>query len=579
MTLPQTSPKTDKELEEYLKSLKSDFKVFLTLIWRNLNLPDPTPVQLDIADRLQHGDQRMVIEAFRGVGKSWITSAFVVWLLFCDPQIKILVVSASKERADAFSTFTKRLINEIPLLHFLRAGKNQRDSNIAFDVAPSLPAHAPSVKSVGITGQMAGSRADVIIGDDVEIPNNSYTIVQREKLSETVKEFDAILTPKPTSRIIYLGTPQTEETLYEKLRERGYVVHIWPARFPKDALKYDGKLAKFIVERMTTDNIGDPTDPGRFDDADLFKRAASYGKSGFALQFMLDTSLSDAERYPLKLKDLIVMPIDSDIAPQKVLWTNQPEAIEKNLPSVGLAGDFFYRNLKIDNIEYKNYDRKILVVDPSGSGKDETGFAVLGLLNSQIFLIDFGGYLGGYEDHVLHGLSKIAQRHKIDTVVTEDNFGDGMMRKLLEPVMFKYHKCTIEGIKNTHRKEERIIDTLEPVMNQHKLIVNYDSISTRENRTVDKKGIEIPLEDKNYKLFYQLTRITKDKGSILHDDRLDALAIGVNYFVELMDNDVEQRIEYQQEQDIERELELWHINTIEVESYYDDNSKSNYKFF
>jgi hypothetical protein len=152
-----------------------DFRKFTYVVWKHLNLPEPTPVQYDIAAYLQNGPRRSVIEAFRGVGKSWLTSAFVCWLLLNNPQLKILVVSASKERADAFSTFVKRLINEIPALNHLKPQDGQRDSVIAFDVGPALPDHSPSVKSVGITGQITGSRADVLIADDVEVPNNSAT--------------------------------------------------------------------------------------------------------------------------------------------------------------------------------------------------------------------------------------------------------------------------------------------------------------------------------------------------------------------------------------------------------------------
>ena len=136
--------------------------------------------------------------------------AFVVWLLWNNPQLRILVVSASKNHADSFSIFVKKLIELLPFLTHLKAGKGQRDSNVAFDVGPAQPAKAPSVLSVGINGQMTGARADVIVADDVEVVNNSATQLMRDKLLELVKEFQDILTPKPTSRVIFLGTPQVE---------------------------------------------------------------------------------------------------------------------------------------------------------------------------------------------------------------------------------------------------------------------------------------------------------------------------------------------------------------------------------
>jgi hypothetical protein len=95
-----------------------------------------------------------VIEAFRGIGKSWLTAAYVCWLLWKNPQHKILVVSASKDRADAFSIFVKRLIETIPELAHLKPRGDQRNSNLAFDVGPATPDQSPSVKSVGITGQL-----------------------------------------------------------------------------------------------------------------------------------------------------------------------------------------------------------------------------------------------------------------------------------------------------------------------------------------------------------------------------------------------------------------------------------------
>jgi len=243
----------------------SDFRKFLFVVWKHLNLPDPTPVQYDIAKNIQHGDKRMIVEAFRGVGKSWITSAYVVWLLYCNPQLNILVVSASKTRADDFTTFTLRLINEMEILAHLRPREDQRQSKISFDVGPAAASHAPSVKSVGITGQLAGSRADYIIADDIEVPNNSMTQGMRDRLSEAVKEFDAIL--KPDGRIIYLGTPQNQESLYNKLPERGYKTHIWPARYPDEDTRigYGGKLAKYVDSRLQNDiNLeGQPTDTKR----------------------------------------------------------------------------------------------------------------------------------------------------------------------------------------------------------------------------------------------------------------------------------------------------------------------------
>ena len=525
--------------------IQQDFRKFVYHIWKELNLPDPTPVQYDIAHYLQHADRRSVIEAFRGVGKSWLTSAFVCWSLLNNPQLKILVVSASKERADAFSSFVKRLINDVEILNHLAATESQRDSMVAFDVAPALPDHSPSVKSVGITGQITGSRADILIADDVEVPNNSATQMMRDKLAESVKEFDAIL--KPGGRIIYLGTPQTEMSLYNQLPERGYDIRIWTARYPEldKVIKYQGRLAPMITRAIEEDSklVGEPVDPKRFDAKDLMERAASYGRSGFALQFMLDTSLSDANKYPLKVSDLVVMNLNPTMGHLKVAWASSPELVINDLPNVALTGDKYYRPMWHAD-DMADYTGCVMAIDPSGRGSDETGYAVIKALGGMLYLVDAGGILGGYSDQTLEALALIAKKHQAKMIIVEANFGDGMYTQLLKPFLGRIYPCTVEEVKHSTNKEARIIDTLEPVMSTHRLIVDERLI---------KKDYESS-KDLKYSLFYQMTRITRERGAITHDDRLDALAMAVGYWSESMARDTGKAAQAIKDKALELEL-------------------------
>lgn len=518
-----------------LKDPLSDFRNFLFMVWEHLQLPDPTPIQYDIASFLQHGPKRSIIEAFRGVGKSWVTSAYVCWLLLRDPQHKILVVSASKSRADDFTTFTLRLIYEMPVLQHLRPRVDQRNSKIAFDVGPSRADHSPSVKSVGINGQLAGSRADTIIGDDLEIPNNSATEMMRTKLSEAVKEFDAIL--KPNGRIVYLGTPQTEQSLYNLLPERGYQVRVWPVRYPseKQLAAYGERLAPMILEALAKGaKEGDSTEPRRFSNADLAEREASYGRAGFALQFMLDTRLSDADRYPLKVQDLIVMSINPEMAPAKVAWAADPTNVVNDLPNVGFSGDKFYRPMWSAK-EWAPYTGTVMAIDPSGRGRDETSYAIVKFLHGYQYVVSAGGFPGGYEDDTLMALAKLASLYGVNHVIIEANFGDGMFTKLLQPIMLRTHKCKIEEVKHSTQKEKRIIDTLEPVMMQHRLIIDPKVIE-EDFRSVQRYPAE---RQRYYMLMHQLTRITREKGALAQDDRLDALSMAVAYWTEHMARDTD----------------------------------------
>ena len=541
--------------ETQLELIKSDFRNFLYLAWKHLALPDPTPIQYDIADYLQKGPKRLIIQAFRGVGKSWITSAFVVWKLLCDPQLKFLVVSASKQRSDDFSTFTKRIIHEMPILQHLKAREDQRSSNVAFDVAPSRASHAPSVKSVGITGQIVGSRAHIIVADDVEVLSNALTQVMRDKLGEVVKEFDAVVMPT-VGRIVYLGTPQVEESLYSSLQDRGYECRIWPARMPDNRLQefYGSRLSPFISTLPIKTGI--PTDPLRFDDLDLTEREASYGKSGFSLQFMLDTSGEDDQRYPLKLRDLLVIPLDSDKGPGRVLY-GKDELLD--LPAVGLTGDYFYKPFEVSK-DYYEYTGAALHLDPSGRGADETGYVVTKLLNGKIFVLAVGGLKGGYDRGTLTQLAKIAQKHRVNIIEIEANFGDGMYTELFKPVLNQYHQCYVEEIKHSKQKEARIIDVLEPIMNQHRLVIDFNEAEQDYEKSKD---------EPRRQLFYQMTRLTRDKGSLQYDDRIDVLAMGVNYWVEQMAAD--ESLAYDERKNAQFEENIKSFMAAVDQGYEDEN--------
>jgi hypothetical protein len=531
--------------------LARDFRKFLWLVWQHISLPDPTPLQYDIARYMQNGPSKICIEAFRGVGKSFIAAAFVLWCLRNDPQLKILVVSASKTRADAFSTFCMRLIMEMECLSHLRPKDDQRNSRIEFDVGPALADQSPSVKSVGITGQITGTRADIIIADDVEVLNNSATSEMREKLLERTKEFSAVIKPLKTSRTIYLGTPQTEDSIYNKLPET-FETQIWPARIPTDeeAVIYGSKLAGYINKLMFSGAPGLTTDPQRFSDEDLLAREAEYGRSGFMLQFMLNTQLSDEERYPLKVKDLIVMDIDKEKAPMKVNWLPDTKRELKDLPNLAMAGDRFYSVASYEET-FAPFSSTVMSIDPSGRGKDETGYAVVKMLNGFLFVTRAGGLPGGYDNATLQKLAVIAHEQGVNHIVIEANFGDGMYTRLFEPVIRKVHPCVIEEVKHSVQKERRIIDTLEPVMNRHKLVLDK-SIITEDYRTAQAYDADNKFTKT---LIHQLTRISYEKGSLKFDDRLDALAIAVNYHVENMAQDVERGIDHEKQSRLDKELE------------------------
>ena len=527
------SPSTSAH--ENLTKIKGDFRLFVYVLWKHLGLPDPTPIQYDIAHYLQHGPKRCMVAAFRGVGKSWLTSAFVVWTLLNDPDKKIMVVSASKDRSDAFSVFCKRIINELDICQHLIPRADQRTSNISFDVGPAKADHSPSVKSVGVGGQLTGSRADVLISDDVSVANNSDTQSARDKLSEAVKEFDAILKPLPSSRIIYLGTPQNEDSLYNKLPERGYEMRVWPAEMPQDAdlPKYQDTLSPFVAQLGL--KPGEPTDPQRFDADDLLERKASYGKAGFQLQFMLNTALSSEERYPLKVRDLIITDLDPEKAPMTWDWLPHKKHQLNELPNLAMNGDYMFAPAGFNDIQAE-YQGIVMAVDPSGRGADETGYAIVAHLNGYSYVLKCGGFQGGYDEQsVLNPLAVLAKQYKGNKIIVESNFGDGLFTKVFQEVVHRIYSCGLEEVRHSTQKERRMADTLEPMLAKHRLVMDK-SVIEDDYRSIQKYDQEKRLAKS---LIVQMTRLTRDRGCLRHDDRIDALSMAVAYWSAAMAQNAE----------------------------------------
>ena len=526
-------------MTDVLSALQDDFKLFLQALWDQLDLPSPTRAQYAIADYIQHGPKRLQVQAFRGVGKSWITGAFVLWTLFKDPEKKIMIISASKERADNMSIFLQKLIIETPWLNHLQPKSDDaRWSRISFDVNCS-PHQAPSVKSVGITGQLTGSRADLMVLDDIEVPGNSMTEMMREKLLQLCTEAESILTPYDNSRIMYLGTPQTTFTVYRKLAERNYKPFIWPARFPKDITPYEGLIAPQLQEDIDNGALPwDCTDPDRFDDDDLVDREASMGRSNFALQFMLDTSLSDAEKFPLKMADLVITSVNPTDAPDNVVWCSDPANILKDLPTVGLPGDYFYSPMQLQG-EWSPYTETICSVDPSGRGADETAAAYISQKNGILYLHEVRAYRDGYSDNTLLDILRGCKKYGATTLVVESNFGDGIVAELFKKhIIQTKQRILVEEVRANVRKEERIIDTLEPILNQHRLVVNKSVVEWDYNSNRD----AAPEERLLYMLFYQMSRMCRSKYAVKHDDRLDCLAQGVKYFIDALSISAQEQI-------------------------------------
>jgi hypothetical protein len=456
-----------------------DFRNFAFLVHHYIGLPEPTPLQNEMALSLEDSPERYCLQAFRGCGKSHLSALYALWCLYWDPEEKILVVSATGKRAAEFVKFCKETILVCPFLEHMKPGTTQRDLAYSFDVHGCLPSQTPSLEAKGITSQITGSRATKIIGDDIEIAT-TVSVEAREKLENLSFEFESILLPG--GKIIYLGTPHSSSSMYNGLPNKGYEIQKFPI--------YNAK--------------GENVEPGRFSEKDLNKRRKAVGESVFRLQFLLDTSLTDKDKFPLHVNDLVITEDYDDfkckedykrIDAEVPYFIKEKKGLDK--PYFGLSSGYEV-----------GYTKKILALDPAGSGTDEFAWHVLATRNSFVFVLESGAW-DSFDKERVDDIKEVAMRHKVNEIVVETNFGDSILIALLQPNI----PIPITPVKVTTQKERRIISILEPILNQRKLIVNQNFI-------------------KNEKMMAQFCNLTAEKGSLKHDDRIDCLALGVNHLQE-----------------------------------------------
>jgi hypothetical protein len=289
--------------------------------------------------------------------------------------------------------------------------------------------------------------------------------------------------------------------------------------------------------------LGRPVDD-RFTEEDLLEREAKQGKSNFSLQFMLDTTLSDQDRYPLRLKDLLVMNF-SDLAPEHPVWSPDARFIDPELDSVGFRGDRWYIPAAI-NGNWSKFESSIMAIDPAGTGKDETSYMIVKCLNGILYLCDAGGLSGGSTPENLEILAQRAKHNLVHLILIESNFGDGMFNQLLNPVLRRIYPCNVQGVKHSTQKEKRIIDTLEPIFNTHKLIIK---------RSIIEQDLKC---DDGKQLFRQITRITKERGSLAFDDKIDCLAMAVSWFKDKVNRDAADEVKRKKQKAIDKEINDYH---------------------
>lgn len=520
-----------------------------------------TEIQEDIAAYMQNGPRLRMVMAQRGEAKTTLAALYAVWRIIHRPSTRVLIVSAGEQNSSDTATLIVRLIMNWDILEYLRPDRQagDRTSTEAFDVHYALKGldRSPSIACAGITSNLPGRRADLLIPDDIESTKNGLSATQRAQLLHLSKEFSSICTH---GDILYLGTPQSKDSIYNTLQGRGFEIRIWPGRYPAwaidaktgeeidEATRYAGRLAPLIQQRMQENpslrvgggidgSKGHPTDPMRYSEADLVEKELDKGPEDFQLQYMLDTSLVDAMRQQLRLSDLVVANFAPELLPEIVAW----QAAAKY--EVELGQDFPVTMAKMyyaapTNSHFVAPKDVFAYIDPAGGGADELAIAASVALGPYIHLLDVAGLKGGLNTANEAELCDFCRRNKVTRIKVESNMGHGLFEINLRAIFnatddLQHLAQCITGEYSTGQKEKRIIDSLVSPMQRHRVIVHqrvfesdrkYNMQHSQEART-------------GYSLWYQLANITTDRDSLPHDDRLEAVAGAVREFKFVLDQD------------------------------------------
>ena len=515
------------------QEMLDDFRNHLWACFKYLGLGEPTGAQYAMADVLQNGPVDMQLQAGRGFGKSVITACLASWFLLKDPNTTIMVVSATGNKATEFISMTRKILDLVPYCEHLKPGDHTTDNAFAFDVeCRTKIGQDKSCFARGISSQITGSHAEYVIGDDIEIEGNCETANAREKLLNKVSEFEQIR--NVGGRVIFLGTPQIKDSIYNQLAS-GYPVTKFPAVMPdRNNISEIESVSEWILQLEIEE--GQPTQPERFPMDVLLERMAKIGPKLFALHYKLDTSLADFEKYPLRLSDLIVIDVHPEICPEKIVWGNSNPM--KRMPSFGLTGDVIYEPMWISD-KFVPYNQTIMTVDPSGRGSDETAVCVASLCNGFVYIHDLIGYPGGYEEPILKKIVRLAIQYDVKLIRVESNFGDAMYCQLLIPILKKMSSnIGIEDFNVKGRKETRILAALEPAITQHRIVFDKRAIIQEETQK-------------------QITRIFDKKGALNKDDRVDVLASAISYWEDSLSISVDKIISKRVAKEGEEVVKSW----------------------
>lgn len=539
--MPFIPPGLTDEQQVYFLKLDEDIQFFVRELWLEIGSEQEdgtgraplSEFELDlVANATNAAETIKVILGTRGLGKTYLIAAVAVWRLLRDPCRKIVIACKSETTALKTSLLIRSWLDTVWFLRHLRPTPGRRDNVRSFDVGPSTHDRQASITAIGVGGNLENNRAHTVIADDVETKANTITFEARERLHNQCAEFIHWLYPsipeadggsRDPTEIIFTLTPKHEETIARKMEKEGHPIYAYPLCAPlPDEQTF--RLAPLVSKRIDEGvyKPGDCLFPKRFKPEDVAIRRRL--RSDWLRECQLVRTLGDADRYPLKLSNFIVYDCDGDEAPISLSWgtrNNLGSTAVEGIECAGFGQDRFYAPIHVTATQFAPFTGTKMHIDPAGTGKDKTGYAVVSHLNGFYWLRRLGGLQGGATSENLSTLARIAYETNTSEITIERNFGGDAYRAALEihvnrllcrpnerPDKPRGFACLVTTIPVTSaqgHKERRIIDTIEPILSMRRIVIPTTIAGNPEFQT-------------------QVSRLSSDRGCLEHDDIVDAIA-------------------------------------------------------
>lgn len=415
-------------------------------------------MHLKIADWLEEcwkgGRLRLLLMAFRGSGKSTIAALFASWLLYINPDLRILVLAADARLAGKMAQQIRKVIERHDRTSHLKPEKKEQWAGSRFTVKRDSALRDPSVQASGITMNITGSHADMIICDDVEVPKTCTTREQRENLRERLAEIEYILDPKGTQ--IYLGTPHSWFSIYaDKPRIEAGEERAFLAGFER-------------LEIPVLDADNNSAWPEKYSLEGIEKIKAASGPNKFASQMMLQPlSVNEGRLDPdlIKLysedinysKELGALFIGDRRMESSSCWWDPAFGSKKGDRSV-LAVTYQDNegNIFLHHMEYMKVERgETRITSDLADAPPDRATAQC------------------------RKVGELAKKYYLPSVTVEDNGVGKFLPGWLRTELAKMHvPCGVKIISSSANKDTRILEALDALMAAGKLYMHKDVVET-----------------------------------------------------------------------------------------------------